>query len=219
MNKPSRQALIASAIVCGATATVAHAADPDGTGFYVGAGGGASVVKINDSRINDSLRSRGFTSATTSKDESGTAYKVFAGYAINRYVTIEGGYFDLGKFGVKSLLFPSPPVSLSYDVTVRGVNLDAVLSYPFAAGFSVFGRVGLQSAETKGRVAVSGLLARQLDTKETKTGWKAGLGIGYEFSNGLGLRGEWERYNVANGTKTDTKKDVDVFGISLFYRF
>ena len=218
MNKPSRQALIASAIVYGATATVAHPADPDGTGFYVGAGGGASVVKIDDSGINDSLRSLGFTSATTSKDESGTAYKVFAGYAINRYVAIEGGYFDLGKFGFKSLVLP--PGSLSVDVKVRGVNLDAVLSYPFAEGFSVFGRVGLQSAETKGRLAGSGsVLALQPETKETKTGWKAGLGIGYEFSNGLGLRGEWERYNVADGTKTDTKADVDVFGISLFYRF
>lgn len=218
MNKLSRQALIASALAYGATATVAHAADPDGTGFYVGGGGGASLVKINDGGINDGLRSLGFTGVTTSKDESSIAYKVFAGYAINRYVAIEGGYFDLGKFGFNSLALPT--VGLSGDVKVRGINLDAVLSYPLAAGFSVFGRIGVLSAESKFQLAlVSGLGAGAATIKETKIGWKTGLGIGYEFSNGLGLRGEWERYNVADGTKTGDKADVDVFGISLQYRF
>ena len=108
MTKLSRQALIASALAYGATATIAHAGNFDGTGFYVGAGGGASVAKIDDTGINDSLRSLGFARAATSKNESGTAYKVFAGYGINRYLAIEGGYFDLGKFGFNSVVLPPP---------------------------------------------------------------------------------------------------------------
>jgi len=103
---------------------------------------------------------------------------------------------------------------------VRGVNLDAVLSYPFADGFSVFARAGVLRAESKASFSGRGsVLVLQRETKENKTSWKAGLGIGYEFSNGLGLRGEWERYSIADGTKTDTKADVDVFGVSLYYRF
>jgi OmpA-OmpF porin, OOP family len=196
----------------------AWAADPDGSGVYVGAGAGASRASIDTSGINASLLSLGFASANTSTTENSVAYKAFVGYSFNRYIAVEGGYFNLGTFKFDSTV--TPPGTLNGEVKTSGFNLDAVLSYPFAQGFSVFGRLGVQNAKTKVNFSGTGsVLVTTPETSETKTGWDAGLGVGYEFAKGIGLRGEWELYRVPDGTNTGNTADVNVFGISIYYKF
>ena len=217
--KISTFALILGFVLATVTWTqVARAAGSDGTGFYVGGGAGVSRAKIDSAAINSSLLSIGAATASTKKDENSAAYKVFVGYAFNRYIAVEGGYFDLGTFKIDSTI--SPPGTLHGEIKPRGVNVDAVLSYPFADGFSVFVRGGVQNTKTKATFSGSGsLVVTTPESSETKTSWKAGLGAGYEFSSGVGLRAEWERYRVPDGSKSNQKADVDVFGLSLYYKF
>jgi hypothetical protein len=40
-----------------------------------------------------------------------------------------------------------------------------------------------------------------------------------EEAQGIGVRGEWERYRISDGSDTDHKFDVDVFGLSVYYKF
>ena len=196
----------------------ALAAGSDGSGIYIGVGAGASRGKIDDGSINQSLQSLGFSSASTTKSENSTAYKAFVGYSFNRYIAVEGGYFDLGKFKFDSTV--QPPGTLHGEIKASGFNLDAVLSYPFTEGFSVFARAGVQNAKSKANFSGTGsVLVLQPESSETKTDWKAGLGLGYEFSQGIGVRGEWERYRISDGTNSGDKSNVDVFGLSLYYKF
>jgi OOP family OmpA-OmpF porin len=194
------------------------AGNADGSGFYIGLGAGASSAKIDSGSINSDLQSLGFSSATTSTDEGSVAYKAFAGYSFNKYIAIEGGYFDLGTFKFNSTV--TPPGTLNGEIKSSGFNLGAVLSYPFGQGFSVFGRVGVQNAKTKVNYTSTGsVLVINPESSETKTNWDAGLGLGYQFANGIGVRAEWERYRVPDGTNTDNTSNVDLFGISVVYKF
>lgn len=224
MKKSTFALLLGCALVVTPWVQVACAAGSEGTGFYAGGGAGVSRAKIDSAAISSSLLSIGATTATTTTDESSAAYKVFVGYSFNRYFAIEGGYFDLGKFKFDSTISPSG--TLHAEAKPRGVNIDAVLSYPLAKGFSLFARGGVQSTQTKATLSGSGSLAfPTLESTETKAGWKVGLGLGYEFTGGLeftggvGLRAEWERYRVPDGSKSNEKADVDVFGVNLYYRF
>jgi OOP family OmpA-OmpF porin len=105
-------------------------------------------------------------------------------------------------------------------VKSNGFELDALLSYPFTQGFSVFGRVGVQNAKSTVNLTGAGsVVVITPQTSETKTSWDAGVGLGYEFTTGLGLRAEWQRYRVPDGTNTGTMSDVDVVGASIYYKF
>jgi OOP family OmpA-OmpF porin len=53
--------------------------------------------------------------------------------------------------------------------------------------------------------------------ENTKFGWKAGAGIGYEFESNVGFRAEWERYRVDDAR--GEKYFVDVYSASVLYRF
>jgi OOP family OmpA-OmpF porin len=109
---------------------------------------------------------------------------------------------------------------LNGEIKSSGFELDALASYPFANGFSVFGRLGVQNAKTKVSFTGTGsVLVLTPETSESKTSWDAGLGVGYEFKNGIGLRGEWELYRVPDGTNTGTTANVNVFGASVYYKF
>lgn len=193
-------------------------AGSDGSGVYIGAGAGASRTTLDDAGINAALLSLGFASATTSKSETSAAYKAFIGYSFNEYIAIEGGYFNLGKFKFDSAV--TPPGNLHGETSSQGFNVDAVLSYPFAQGFSVFGRAGVQNSKSRVDLTGTGSVVVLIsETSETKTSWKAGLGLGYEFAQRIGVRGEWEYYRVPDGTNSSTLATVDVFGISLYYKF
>lgn len=208
------------ALTCAAAlwAGSALAAGSDGSGLYIGVGGGVSHGNIDDGRVNQQLLDAGFSNPSTTGSENSFAYKGFVGYSFNRYIAVEGGYFNLGKFKFDSTV--SGPGTLHQEIKSSGWNVDAVLSYPFAQGFSVFARAGVQNAKSKANYSATGSVRLvETDDSETKTSWKGGLGVGYEFSQRIGLRGEWERYHIADGTEHDHKFNVDVFGLSVYYKF
>ena len=212
------------AVLIGATfvfAAPASAAGSDGSGVYIGVGAGASRTSIDDpsAGINAALLAAGFASSTTtSKNETSAAYKAFIGYSFNQYFALEGGYFNLGKFKFDATV--NPPGTLHGETKSQGFNIDAVLSYPVGQGFSVFGRIGIQDTRSKVDLTGTGSVSvLSSGTSETKTSWKAGLGLGYEFARGIGVRGEWEYYQIPDGTNTDTVAKADVVGISLYYKF
>src|SRR4051812_49275200 len=78
------------ALACGAMATGVYAQEQQETsGFYVGAGAGQFNAGIDD--VND------VDDAINSWDESDTAYKIFGGYRLNRFLAFELDYINLGK--------------------------------------------------------------------------------------------------------------------------
>lgn len=188
----------------------------DESGWYGGANIGRSAATIDDARINAGLLSGGFTSSAIVDDDRSTGYKVFGGYQLNKNFAIEGGYFDLGKFGYTATTVPAG--TLNGTIKVRGLNLDLVGIVPFTEKFSAFGRVGLNYAQARDSFTGTGAV-RVTNPNPSKygTNYKFGVGLQYAFTDALAMRAEAERYRVDDAV--GNKGHIDLVSVGLIYRF
>jgi OOP family OmpA-OmpF porin len=186
------------------------------SGWYAGANVGQSLATIDNDRVRSGLLGSGLTTSSITEDDRDRGYKLFGGYQLNRYFAVEAGYFDLGQFGF--LANTVPIGSLSGNIQVRGVNLDAVGTLPITDKFSAFARLGVTHAHTKGSFAGTGAV-NVLDPspRASDNNLKVGLGMQYAFTDALSLRAEIERYRVNDAV--GNKGDVDLASIGLVYRF
>lgn len=200
----------------GCAVIVSPCAVADDSGWYMGGNVGRSQAKIDDARITSSLA--GFTATAITDDNSNTGYKLFGGYKFNPHFALEGGYFDLGKFGFTATT-ALPAGTLSGNTKLGGINLDAVGILPITEKFSAFGRFGLNYAEARDNFTSSGAVPAQTNISPTKhaANPKAGLGLQYDFTQSLGMRAEVERYRINDAV--GNKGDIDLVSFGLVYRF
>lgn len=185
-------------------------------GWYGGINAGQSRATIDDERITRNLLGSGFTGVSIVDDEKDTGYKLYGGYKFNRNFALEGGYFDLGKFGFTATTVPAG--TLTGSIKLRGFNLDAVGILPITEKLSALGRVGINYAEAKDTFSGTGAV-NVLNPNPSKrdTNYKYGLGMQYDFTESLGMRVEAERYRINDAV--GNKGDVDLFSIGLVYLF
>ena len=163
-------------------------------GWYAGGGVGRSAASIDEPRITSSLAGQGLATTAFATDERDVAYRLFGGYQFNRYFAVEGGWFDLGRFGFEATT--SPAGTLSGNVRMRGLNMDVVGSLPLTERLSLLGRVGVAHAQTRGSFGASGaapMLYPSASTSERSAGIKYGLGVGWRLNESWDLRAEGER--------------------------
>ena len=183
--------------------------------WYIGAGVGQSRANIDDERLIRSLTANGATLTSFTTDERSVGGKLYVGKQLNQYLTIEGGLFDLGKFGFNSTT--SGNGTLNGEVGFRGVNLDLVGQLPLSQRFSVFARVGMNYAQAKAHFTGNRLFAStNPNPSERKLNAKAGLGLEYKFTEALAVRAEVERYRVNDAV--GNRGDVDMASVNLVYK-
>lgn len=186
------------------------------SGWYGGANIGRGAATIDNARISNALLGAGLTPTLIVDRDRDNGYKLFGGYRLNRFLAVEGGYFDLGNSGFTATT--SPTGTLDGDIRLRGINLDLVGTLPLTDRFSVFGRVG--AAATRARDTFSGtgaVVVTNPSPSQRDTLLKAGLGMQYDFTESLGLRLEAERYRVNDAI--GNKGHVDLVSVGLIYRF
>jgi OOP family OmpA-OmpF porin len=186
------------------------------SGWYLGANLGQSKAKIDDVRITSGLLGAGFTTTSIKDGDKDLGFKLFAGYQFNKYLALEGGYFDLGKFDFTAVTVPTG--TLDGEIKLKGVNFDLVLSLPFTENFSGFGRVGANYAEAKDTFVGTGsvnVLDPNLSARGTNV--KFGFGFQYDFTKAFGMRAEAERYRINDAV--GTKGDVDLLSVGVLVRF
>lgn len=213
MGKIHRVAVIAG------LATGLAAVTPTFAQFYVGGGLGYSTAKISDA----ALRINGATATTLSKDEGDIGWKLFGGYAFNRYVAIEGGYVDLGKISATRNMTAPAIGSIGVKLTNTGLFADVVGKLPVGGDVSLLAKIGAVYSETKASFSATGAvrLAVGLDPNPSarETNLKFGLGVQYDITKTIALRGEWERYNALGKSNTTSEGDVDLFALNLMFKF
>ena len=144
----------------------------------------------------------GFGLGTTDSNLSGatdkrdTVWKGYGGYQLNRYLGVEAGYIDLGKTTIPGASFSS-----------KALTAAAVGTMPLTPQFALFGKLGVATVETD----VNSASDNNFDPTY-------GMGVRYDFTRQIGLRGEWERFRVS-GNPYAAKSDTDLFSVSLQYRF
>ena len=186
------------------------------SGWYGGANVGQSRATIDDARITSGLLGAGFGTPSIIDDNRDTGYKLFGGYQINKNFALEGGYFDLGKFGFTATTVPAG--TLSGNIRLRGLNLDAVGILPITEKFSAFGRIGVNYAQARDSFTGTGLVnVLTPNPRKRDTNYKFGLGVQYAFTESLGMRVEAERYRINDAV--GNKGDIDLLSVGLVYRF
>lgn len=202
-------------------ATLAGLASPlamaeDALGFYGGANVGRTGATIDNARITSGLAAGGLTTNSISERDRDTGFKVFGGYQLNQNFALEGGYFDLGKFGYTANTTPAG--SISGDMRVRGLNLDLVGTLPLSERFSVFGRAGINYAQAKDNFSSTGAVkVINPNPSERGANYKLGVGLQYAITDALSVRGELERYRVKDGV--GNRGHIDMASVGLIYRF
>lgn len=138
-------------------------------------------------------------------DDNDTAFKIFGGYQFHKYVAAELGLVDLGRAR-------STAGGASDEVKARAWDLSAVGSFPVVERFSVFGRLGLYFARVEENTNFAG------NSSHSNTDLTYGVGVRYDFTRNLAVRGELQRYSDAGGGDV-LKTDIDLLGISVLWKF
>lgn len=213
MNLVKTLACISLASLAAIASTCALADEP---GWYGGANVGRSSATIDDVRITSGLARAGLATASIANRDRDSAYKIYGGYQLNQYVGVEGGYFDLGKFGFTANT--QPLGTLNGDIRLKGFTLDAVGILPLFDRVSALGRVGINHAQTSDSFAGTGAVnVTNPNPSKRETNYKLGVGMQYAFNDALAIRAEIERYRVNDAI--GNKGHVDVFSVGLVYKF
>ena len=205
--------MLAAVAVAGILSPEAFA---DDAGWYVGFNGGQSRARIDDSRIAAGLLMDGFTTPSIGDENRHFAFKSFGGYEFNRYFALEGGYFNLGRFGFRADTLPAG--SLHGDIKIQGADFDAVGSLPIGDKFSLFARAGVIYADSRDSFVGTGAVA-VLDPSPHKwaANYKFGFGAQYDFTRFFGIRLEAERYRVDDAV--GNKGDIDLYSAGVIFKF
>jgi OOP family OmpA-OmpF porin len=186
------------ALACGAMATGVYAQEQQETsGFYVGAGAGQFNAGIDD--VND------VDDAINSWDESDTAYKIFGGYRLNRFLAFELDYINLGK--------PSGAVvpGFNVDKSVDGWAPYVVGTLPLNRWLELYGRAGYYFYDAN--TGVTNTLDNRVQLKEDSEDFVYGGGIGANVGEKFNLRFEYERLDLKG------LDDADALWLTAAWRF
>ena len=172
MNKKWFAAMLGAAAMAMSAGAVAQQAD---TGWYVGGSFGQSDLDID-------------------KD---TAWKISAGYQINRTFSAEVGYTNLGEASESVFGVPASFEATAWEVIGIG-------KFPVANQFSVYGLAGIAMVEGEAK-------ALGVTVSDDSTELTFGVGAQYDVSRNLGVRAQWQRYGA--------NEDIDVISLGVVWKF
>lgn len=189
MQKKSSPALLAFAV---ALAGPALAEDPGG--MYLGSGLQPSAARYS------------LAGPQAWPDDPDASQRLFAGWQYGRRFAVEGGMVRFGR--------PSDaptPLALPGE-RGRGWDLLAIGAIPVTEQFGLFGKFrALYPDATLATVAGGGAADRRPELNY-------GIGMRYEVTPRMGLRGEWER--VRSGFEGQgLRVDSDVVSAGVYWQF
>ncbi len=211
---PGRLGLL-TILLAASPLTMAQMAMP-APGWYGGLGVGPSKANVDNAKITRNLLGAGLSATSFDERNNDTGYKLYGGYQFGPHFSVEGGYFDLGRFGYTATT--SPAGTLRGDIRLRGINVDVVGRLPFTERFSAFGRAGLTHVDSSDQFSGTGAVTvANPNPSKRDGGYKVGLGLQYELSQALALRVEAERYSVNDALSA--RGDIDLVTVGLVFRF
>jgi OOP family OmpA-OmpF porin len=212
MKRIALPVCVAAAFAAGAVAP-AYGAEH---GWYVGTGIGYSTASIPDNAVYNSMSvvAPGQPVLSITRNDDSLMYQLFLGYSFTSFLALEANAFRLGEFGFTAAT--SSTTGVGTDLDMWGGSLDLLGIIPLGDSWRVYGRVGAAVIQSTAKYSGAGITASE-DT-ETSVGWKAGVGVGYEFESGVAFRAEYNYYSVdtaLGGGKVNTQ----VFSGTALYRF
>jgi len=133
-------------------------------------------------------------------DEKDTAYRAFAGTRFNRYLGMEVGVANLGKFDRGG-----------GETEALAADIAATAGIPLGTNASVFAKLGAAYTETK----VGGPVVQNGKERDWSPRWGVGGQLG--LTQNWALRADWDRYQ--NVSFPGREEDVDTLMLGVQYSF
>jgi len=176
-----------------------------GDDWYLGTSIGEADLDYSAGELQQDLSSLGWTINDVSVNSSGTAWKAYGGFALNKFFAFEVGYADLGK------------VVTQYSTSISPNDIDAILDDTYSVhpyqGDGWFGVVVLKwpvnpdvitlhartgafswKSDLDVRVISGGTGSVTGDDSGTDMMW--GVGMEWHINPAWSLVAEWERYEL-----------------------
>jgi opacity protein-like surface antigen len=159
-------------------------------GIYVGAGIGNTFFS---SEFDDAVNQ------VQEISENSTAWKIFAGIQLQKFIGIEAGYRSFGTIS-------SDVSDVTYESKTEGWDIEAVGVYQISI-IDLFGKAGVMFSSTDES-------AGDESTDDSNTNFLWGLGVGAHFGP-IGARLEWESIAVDGPTNLSMVSLSGTFGFGL----
>lgn len=188
----------------------------DQSPWYIGGSAGQSRAEIAEGDITRDLLSSGFTTTRFSETDREYGWKAFGGYRFNPNISVELGYFDLGRFDYTATT--TPEGTLDGKLDFAGYNLDVLGMFPVTEQLSLFSRIGVHHSRAEARFIGSGAVnVLDAGANETATNFKVGFGAHYDITPNVALRVEAERFTMDDAVGNDG--DLDLVSAGLVFTF
>ena len=144
-------------------------------------------------------------------------WKAFAGYKFTDNLAVEGTYYNLGKAEETYQHATYGTINATGEAT--GFGLSGLYSVEVFDNFEVFGKLGAIRWNLEGKAKSTVATAVE---EQDGTSMIYGFGANYKFTDNLGIRGEYERYNaeyqtdVNDSSKTE-ESDVDILSLGATF--
>jgi OOP family OmpA-OmpF porin len=168
--------------------------------WYAGFNIGESRLSLDTSELEQAMQSQGFTLGPLSRNTNDTGFKIYTGAALNDYLALEGGYFNLGEvdFSTNTLAAgETPAYPLAGHLSAQGISLDLVARMFLSSAIAVSARLGLTYNDTDAPLNYPPPI--NLDSYNRSKHYlkqKFGAGIEYQFTPNFAMRVELERYRL-----------------------
>ena len=145
---------------------------------------------------------------------------MFGGYQFNRYLGIEAGYVDLGKYSIRADVVPAG--TFERQINTTGFDVSVVGTLPLTNKLALFARVGAFASERTTRFKASGnvdlLSGVQASTaRQTKAVFAAGVTV--DITNRIALRAEVTQTEKYGDELLSQKTRNDMYSVGLQYCF
>lgn len=173
------------------------------SGFYAGAGVGQANLQIDALDIVPGVDYK--------FDADETAYKVFAGWRFNKYISVELGYLDLGTLS-DSVKFDTGAgiVDVDTEIDLSGFAPYVVGTLPIGI-FELSAKLGYVFYDVDGKVS-SDALGESDSFSDSDEDLAYGVGAGMTVFDHLNVKLEYEVIDV-------TDADIDAFWLTGAWRF
>ncbi len=197
-------AALATGVMLFGVVSAAQAAE-----FYIGLGAGKTTLETGIAN----------TTGTAKLDEDDTGKKIFAGVHLNKFISIEAFYADLGEaslsgnngdtFQFNGSTFAFTANNVKITSKGKGFGIAPMVGYNITENFRPFAKIGVHRWDIDTTATTS---AGSASISNSGTDLMFGLGLAYSFTKNIGIRAEYERFKFDGD-------DADLISASIQYTF
>jgi OOP family OmpA-OmpF porin len=187
-----RTIVAAMALVAGTGTALAAGPDDNQRGFYLGGGVGNFNLEIN--------RFDQIDNAVRRLNDDDTAWKVFAGYRLNPYLSFEGAYVDFGR---PSDTFSTAGSNGDFSAHLSGFSPQVIGTLPLGP-VELSAKAGVYFVNVDLSADVDSPAALDFNSNSSENDFMYGVGIGATLFERVNAKLEYEWIDIGGSDKANS---------------